>query len=243
MLDPEVLADPYPLYHRLRTRGPRALGSASCTSWVVTRYEDVVRVLRDFSARRAPTAEQLTELGLEALNPVAKVMVKQMLFLDPPEHARIRSLASAAFTPQRVAALRSHIRDIVTDLLAKVRRKGRINVIADLAEPLPCIVTAEMLGVPVDDRHQLKLWSQDFAEVLGNFQHNPDRVQPNSEDHGRNERLIFGPICARTIASGWIGELAEERGNRRRASDGRRSHRQLHYYDGRRTGNHDESNR
>src|SRR6266542_3549105 len=104
-------------------------------------------------------------------------MVKQMLFLDPPEHARIRSLASAAFTPQRVGALRSHIREIVRDLLAKVRHKGRINVIADLAEPLPCIVTAEMLGVPVEDHRQLKLWSQDFAEILGNFQHNPDHVQ------------------------------------------------------------------
>jgi cytochrome P450 len=175
LLDPEVLADPYPLYQRLRREDP-VHWDPFLHSWVVTRYADVVRVLRDFSARRAPTAEQLTELGLEALNPVAKVMVKQMLFLDPPEHARIRSLASAAFTPQRVAALRSHIRDIVTDLLGKVRRKGRINVIADLAEPLPCIVTAEMLGVPVEDRHQLKLWSQDFAEVLGNFQHNPDRV-------------------------------------------------------------------
>ena len=78
--------------------------------------------------------------------------------------------------PQRVEALRSHIRDIVRDLLVKVRRKGCMNVIADLAEPLPCIVTAEMLGVPVEDHHQLKLWSQDFAEVLGNFQHNPDHV-------------------------------------------------------------------
>jgi pimeloyl-[acyl-carrier protein] synthase len=175
LLDPDVLADPYPLYRRLRREDP-VHWDPFLHSWVVTRYTDVVRVLRDFSARRAPTAEQLTELGLEALNPVAKVMVKQMLFLDPPEHARIRSLASAAFTPQRVAALRSHIRDIVRDLLAKVRRKGRINVIADLAEPLPCIVTAEMLGVPVEHHHQLKLWSQDFAEVLGNFQHNPDRV-------------------------------------------------------------------
>jgi len=175
LLDPDVLADPYPLYRRLRHEDP-VHWDPFLHSWVVTRYTDVVRVLRDFSARRAPTAEQLTELGLEALNPVAKVMVKQMLFLDPPEHARIRSLASAAFTPQRVAALRSHIRDIVRELLAKVRRQGGINVIADLAEPLPCIVTAEMLGVPIEDRHQLKLWSQDFAEVLGNFQHNPDRV-------------------------------------------------------------------
>jgi pimeloyl-[acyl-carrier protein] synthase len=177
LLDPEVLADPYPLYHRLRREDP-VHWDPFLHSWVVTRYTDVVRVLRDFSAQRAPTAEQLTALGLEALNPVARVMVKQMLFLDPPEHARIRSLASAAFTPQRVGALRSHIREIVRDLLAKVRRNGRMDVIADLAEPLPCIVSAEMLGVPVEGHHQLKLWSQDFAEVLGNFQHNPDRV-PN----------------------------------------------------------------
>jgi cytochrome P450 len=175
LLDPEILADPYPLYHRLRREDP-VHWDPFLHSWVVTRYKDVVRVLRDFSAQRTPTTQQLTALGLEALNPVAKVMVKQMLFLDPPEHARIRGLASAAFTPQRVGALRSHIRDIVRDLLVKVRRKGHIDVIADLAEPLPCIVTAEMLGVPVEDRHQLKRWSQDFAEVLGNFQHNPDRV-------------------------------------------------------------------
>ena len=175
LLDPKVLADPYPLYHRLRREDP-VHWDPFLHSWVVTRYSDVVRVLRDFSAQRAPTAEQLTALGLEVLNPVAKVMVKQMLFLDPPEHARIRSLASAAFTPQRVGALRAHIREIVRDLLARVRRKGGIDVIADLAEPLPCIVSAEMLGVPVEDHYQLKLWSQDFAEVLGNFQHNPDRA-------------------------------------------------------------------
>src|SRR6266545_1915634 len=119
LLDPEVLADPYPLYHRLRGEDP-VHWDPFLHSWVVTRYTDVVRVLRDFSAQRAPTTEQLTTLGLAALNPVAKVMVKQMLFLDPPEHARIRSLASAAFTPQRVGALRSHIREIVRDLLAMV---------------------------------------------------------------------------------------------------------------------------
>ena len=72
--------------------------------------------------------------------------------------------------------LRSHIRDIVRELLNKVKPGGRMDVIADLAVPLPCIVTAEMLGVPVEDHRQLKLWSQDFAEMLGNFQHNPDRV-------------------------------------------------------------------
>src|SRR3954464_13351852 len=175
LLDPEVLGNPYPLYHRLRNESP-VYFDPLLRVWVITRYDDVVRVLRDFSAQRTPSPEQLTAMGLSALNPVAQVMVKQMLFLDPPSHTRIRGLASAAFTPTRVEALRSHIRDIVKDLIRPFAAAGRMNVIAALAEPLPCIVTAEMLGVPVEDHRQLKLWSQDFAEMLGNFQHNPDHT-------------------------------------------------------------------
>jgi len=145
-------------------------------AWVVTRYNDVVTVLHHYSAARTPSPEQLTEMGLGALNPIAQVMVKQMLFLDAPAHTRMRSLAAHAFTPQRVEVLRSHIREIANALLDKVESQGHMDVIADLAEPLPCIVTAEMLGVPVEDHQQLKVWSQDFAEMLGNFQHNPDRA-------------------------------------------------------------------
>jgi cytochrome P450 len=72
--------------------------------------------------------------------------------------------------------LRGHIRDIVGRLLDTVQRRRRMDVIADVAEPLPAIVTAEMFGVPVGDWEQLKAWTADFAEMLGNFQHNPDRV-------------------------------------------------------------------
>jgi cytochrome P450 len=115
-------------------------------------------------------------MGLSSMTPIAAVMVKQMLFLDAPAHTRLRSLASAAFTPGRVEVLRSHIQDIVDQLLDAIAPAGKMDVIADLAYPLPAIVTAEMLGVPVGDRHQLKRWSEDFAEMLGNFQHNPDRV-------------------------------------------------------------------
>jgi len=103
-------------------------------------------------------------------------MVRQMLFLDPPAHVRLRSLASQAFSPRRVEVLRSHIQDITNSLLDRVQSNGRMDVIGDLAEPLPCIVTAEMLGVPTTDHRQLKAWSQDFAEMLGNFQHNPNRA-------------------------------------------------------------------
>ncbi|HTD22899.1 MAG TPA: cytochrome P450 [Terriglobales bacterium] len=175
LLDPEVLANPYPLFHRLRTEDP-VHWDPFLHAWVVTRYKDVVHVLHHYSAERTPTPEQLTAMGLASLNPIAQVMVKQMLFLDAPNHTRLRSLAAQAFSPARVEVLRAHIHDVTNSLLDKVQATGRMDVIADLAEPLPCIVTAEMLGVPVEDYEQLKLWSQDFAEMLGNFQHNPDRV-------------------------------------------------------------------
>ncbi len=175
LLDPEVLADPHPLYHRLRTEDP-VHWDRFLHSWVVTRYADVLNVLHSFSADRTPTPEQLTVMGLSALNPIAKVMVKQMLFMDAPAHTRLRGLASAAFTPKRVEHLRSHIQEIADDLLDRVIARGEMDVIADFAAPLPAIVTAEMLGVPTSDHAKLKKWSADFAEMLGNFQHNPDRI-------------------------------------------------------------------
>ncbi len=175
LLDPEVLADPYPLYHRLRAEDP-VHWDPYLHAWVVTRYADVVTVFQRFSADRTPTPDQLRGMGLEALAPISRVMVHQMLFLDPPAHGRVRGLASRAFTPRRVERLRSHIQEIVDSLLDAVRPRGRMDVIADLAYPLPAIVTAEMLGVPASDRDRLKEWSADFAEVLGNFQHNPERA-------------------------------------------------------------------
>jgi len=175
LLDPEVLANPYPLYRRLRTEDP-VHWDPFLHAWVVTRYADVVTVLHRFSANRTPTPEQLAALGLETLTPVARVMVRQMLFLDAPSHTRIRGLASQAFTPRRVERLREHIQDIMDGLLDAVLPRGRMDVIEDLAAPLPAIVTAEMLGVPTRDHQLLKKWSADFAEMLGNFQHNPDRA-------------------------------------------------------------------
>lgn len=174
LLDPEVLANPYPLYHKLRTEDP-VHWDPFLHAWVVTRYSDVIEVLYRYSANRTPTPEQLSALNLSALNPIAEVMVRQMLFLDPPDHTRLRALASAAFTPRRVEQLRSHIQGIMDGLLDKVVSTGRMDVIADFASPAPAIVTAELLGVPAADHAKLKDWSQDFAEMLGNFQHNPDR--------------------------------------------------------------------
>ena len=175
LLDPEVLANPYPLFHRLRSEDP-VHWDPFLHTWVVTRYADVLEVLHNFSAERTHTPEKLNAMGLDEMSPIAKLMVKQMLFMDPPAHTRLRSLASQAFSPARVEVLRTHIRQIVSDLLDAALSKGCLDAIRDLGEPLPCTVTAEMLGVPLSDQHQLKSWSQNFAEMLGNFQHNPEHA-------------------------------------------------------------------
>lgn len=176
LLDPKVLADPYPLYARLRREDP-VHWDPFLHAWVVTRYDDVQRVLLEFSANRTPTPAQLTEMGLSQLSPIASVMVKQMLFMDAPAHTRLRGLCSQAFTPRRVERLRSHIQEIADRLIDAVAPAGRMDLIHDFAAPLPATVTAEMLGVPISDHRQLKVWSADFAEMLGNFQHNPNRTQ------------------------------------------------------------------
>jgi cytochrome P450 len=187
LLNPEVLANPYPLYHRLLSEAP-VHWDPFLHTWVVTRYADVVTVLQHFSANRTPTPEQLTAMGLPTLAPIAEVLVRQMLFMDGLAHSRIRGLVSNAFTPHRVELLRSRIQQITDGLLDAVQDKGHMNVIGDLADPLPAIVTAEMLGLPSSEWQQLTQWSTDFAEALGNFQHNPD--------HASRVLRSLGELCA-----------------------------------------------
>jgi cytochrome P450 len=175
LLDPEILADPYPLYRSLRECDP-VLWDPPLHAWVVTSYSGVKEVLHKFSADRTPTPEQLTAMGMRALEPVAAVMVRQMLFMDAPAHSRLRGLCASAFTSRSVDSLREHIQDVADRLIDRVLPQGRMDVIADFANPLPAIVTAELMGLPSSDHEQLKSWSADFAEMLGNFQHNPDRV-------------------------------------------------------------------
>ena len=172
----------------------------------------MITVLHQFSANRTPTPEQLAAIGLAELAPVAQVMVKQMLFLDAPDHTRLRGLASVAFTPARVEALRSHIREILDNLLEPLLASGRMDVIADLAAPLPAIVTAEMMGVPIADAEQLKIWTTDFAEVLGNFQHNPDRASRTLK-------------CVEEITSYFRYAIATQRNAQPRRTDQRVAHR------------------
>jgi hypothetical protein len=176
LLDPEVLANPYPLYRALREQDP-VHWDPFLHAWVVTSYAEVLTVLHKFSAERTPSPEQLRAMGLHKLEPIAQVLVRQMLFMDAEAHARLRGLCSSAFTSRRVEKLRKHIQGIADRLLDQVVEQGAMDVVADFAGPLPAIVTAELLGLPASDWAQFKKWSEEFAEILGNLQHNPDQAE------------------------------------------------------------------
>jgi pimeloyl-[acyl-carrier protein] synthase len=176
LLDPAVHADPYPFYQRLREEAP-VMWDPFMHTWVVTRYADVHVVLKEFSADRTPDPKKMEALGLPSMGPVAEVMARQMLFLDAPSHTRLRKLCMSAFTPRRVEAMEDVVQRIANELIDAAAPRGEMDVIADFAEPFPAIVTAGLLGVPLEDHRQLKAWSATFAEMLGNFQHNPDRIR------------------------------------------------------------------
>jgi cytochrome P450 len=210
LLDPAVLADPYPLYARLREEDP-VHWDPYLHCWVVTRYADVLSVLQRFSADRTPSPEQMRALGLGEIEPIAAVMVKQMLFLDAPAHTHLRKLCSSAFTPRRVELLEDRIEAIAHDLIDRVVATGSMDVIGDFAAPFPAIVTAHLLGVPAEDHVQLKAWSADFAEMLGNFQHNPERVGRVLESVADMTAYFRSAIReeARVLPDGLIRSLVE----------------------------------
>jgi len=175
LLEPEILADPYPYYQQLRAEDP-VHWDPFLHAWVVTSYAESMAVLHRFSAQCAPTPEQFAAMGVPEMNPIAQIMMRQMLFMDPPAHTRLRALATQAFTPRRIETLCPHIQEIAEGLLDPVLPNGRMDVVADFAEPLSSIVAAELIGLPVSDHRQLKAWSAEFAEILGNFQYNRDHL-------------------------------------------------------------------
>jgi pimeloyl-[acyl-carrier protein] synthase len=175
LLNPEVLADPYALYRALREYDP-VHWDPYMHAWVVTGYPEAITVLKNYSADRTPPPAYLEQLGLSFMKPFAEVMLQQMMFMDGAMHSRLRNICAAAFTPRRVEELRTVVEGIADELIDKVIASGHMNIIADFANPLPAIVTAKLLGVPIEDHEQLHAWVIDLAEVLGNFQHHPNRV-------------------------------------------------------------------
>ena len=170
---PRFKANPYPFYARLRAEAPvwRTTLPDKRPAWLVTRYEDVARVLKD---------EAFAKDKLNAMDPeqrakapwvpgFLKPLERNMLDLDDPDHARLRSLVSKAFTPRLIERLRGRIEALCEDLLDAMergaRRKGGAELVAGYALPLPATVIAELLGVPAEDHAKFHRWSSRLVSV------------------------------------------------------------------------------
>jgi len=165
---PDVRKDPYPTWNRLRETAPlvrvRLLGA-----WATARYDDVERILRDpsFSTDRSgvPMVAAMRR-ATESAPDLRNLFDENLLMIDGPRHTRLRGLVGKAFTPRRVERLRERVAATVDELLDRVAAQGHMDVVRDLARPLPGIVIGELLGTPREDRDTLLRWSEDLVELL-----------------------------------------------------------------------------
>ncbi len=197
--DPEVRRNPYPVYAGLREKGrilPNDLGG-----WILPRYAECASVLRDarFSAdsRHQTNFEVFVQLAeAVGLSDLLQVFGRLMLFVDPPDHTRLRRIASKAFTIRTVEAMRPRIGAIVDQLLDGVSGDGGMELVEALAFPLPVTVISEMLGVPTADHALLRGWTSEVIKAL---------------DPIDDPMVLFPAAEAFRAMQGYFDELVQER--------------------------------
>lgn len=194
-MDPEFVADPYPTYHRLRTEDP--VHHSPLGFWVLTRYPDVMAMLRDPRLIKEPIAAFVAARFGMAVPPPGLGL--SMLDRDPPDHTRLRGLVSKAFTPRALERLRPEIQHIVDGLLDEAEARGSMDLIEEFAYPLPVRVICEMLGVPVKDHERFKAWGLDIARGLDAIM-----LPPDSEVGQRS-------VSGRRALAGYFRELIAAR--------------------------------
>jgi unspecific monooxygenase len=198
--DRSFIADPYPVYERLRADYP-LLWNPATNQWIVSRFSDVNALLRDRRLGRtylhvATHAEMGHEAPPEWQDPFWRLVQDGMLDREPPDHTRLRRLVSKAFTPATIEGLRPRIEAIVGRLVDDALDAGEFDLIGDVAEPLPVTVIAELLGVPEADRHLLRPWSADICLM---YELNP----PEESQHKS--------VAASRAFSGYLRDLARDR--------------------------------
>ncbi|MCI3950023.1 MAG: cytochrome [Acidimicrobiales bacterium] len=181
--DPVFRTDPYPVYARLREENPvhpSALGGL-----VVTRHADCLHVLRHPAASSDERNSDLFRAMQEA-GEVDEELVdaRPFLFLDPPDHTRLRRLVTKAFTPRTIERLRPRVQELVDDLLDARAGTGRIELVEDFAYLVPVQIISELLGVPPEDHERFKGWSRDLARGL-----DPDFILPPEVVEKRKEAI------------------------------------------------------
>ena len=171
--------DPYVDYERLRVQGP--VHWVPPGMYLVPRYEDCFALLRDPRLSSDPTRSQLYESMVRSVwgvdSAVDRLTRRMLLFMDPPDHERLRSLAASAFTRRSVEDLRPQIQQIVDVLLDAAIASGGTDIVADFAYPLPIRVIASLLGVPMSDRERFTAWSRDLVDITSMDQPSDDDVR------------------------------------------------------------------
>ncbi len=193
LAEPDVIADPYPLLARLREATPFAGLDGALI--VFGRYQDCSRILRD---PRASSARDSSLLAPATRPP--RDRAKSFLSLDPPDHTRLRGLVAKAFTPKVVATLAPRIRQVTEELLAQARQRGQIELVSELAYPLPVRIISELLGVPPPDHARFARWSARLAQS----------VQPNFVAADSAE-IVAQAERARAEFAEYFAELIEAR--------------------------------
>jgi len=197
---PRFASNPYPLYHKLRAKHPLRKDPLA-PAWVALRYDDVVTILRDPRFKKEPFISDALpdaarrQLGLpEQRDAAVEGEPLAMLFLDPPRHTRIRAVFNKAFVPRTLNALRPRIQEIADKRFDDAEKCGEMDVIRELAVPLPIQVISELVGFPPEDYEQLKKWSDDFAAALTI---NPTVEQQDRSNQSREEmRGYFENVVA-----------------------------------------------
>ena len=141
---PEMRRDPYPAYQRLRRDAP-VLHYPPTDAWMLFGYDAVKRALTDHEAFSSAVS--------------AGTPARWLIFQDPPRHSQLRALVSRAFTSRAVASLEPRVEQLTAALLAPLLARGEMDLVGDLAVPLPLMVIAQMLGAPVDDWPEFRRWS------------------------------------------------------------------------------------
>lgn len=198
LTSPEFFDDPYPYYRTLRESDPVHWSDAN-GGWMLTRYDDVWSTLRDtrhFSSRGRNTS------AIEAIPPEARDRVRALedhftvglIGSDPPDHTRLRALVNRAFTPRVVEQLRPRVQTLVDDLLDAAEERGDIDLVRDVAFPLPAVVIAELLGAPPEDRDRFKVWSRGVIDFLATGRVTPEVIEA-SQQHLLEMRAFLGDLA------------------------------------------------
>jgi len=171
MFDSDFIVNPYQTYSQLRTTAPlHWTDKFRNGAWLVPRYADVLNGLHDsrLSSQRSHTLT--AALPSEVQGEFAtfnRIFSKWMLFLDPPQHSRLRQLLNKEFTPHMIQRLRPRIQQVVDTLLDQAAEKTEMEFMTEFANPLPVSVIAEMLGIPGEDQRDFQSWSNDLADFFG----------------------------------------------------------------------------